>query len=105
MNAKKTAAVTAEKVKDPLMDELEPQPKENPVLAAQKIVAKQATESVKDVAARRIIESREALKHPAPPGQKFFEAPDGYIVVAEQDRDHVPERRPGKAWGLLNPRR
>lgn len=53
----------------------------------------------------KIKESREALKHPIPPGMVAFEAPDGLIVLAEMDRPHVPERRQGKPWKTINPMR
>jgi hypothetical protein len=54
--------------------------------------------------AERIAESRKALEQPLPPGMAFFEAPDGYIVVAESNRPHVLDRRHGKS-SLINPRR
>ena len=52
----------------------------------------------------QIAESRESLKHPLAPGQKFFEAADGYIVVGEEDKPHVLDRRQGKR-GWINPKR
>jgi hypothetical protein len=52
----------------------------------------------------RIAESRKALAQPLPAGMAFFEAPDGYIVLAEANRPHVLDRRHGKA-ALINPRR
>lgn len=56
--------------------------------------------------AERIAESREALKHPLAPGMKFFEAPDGYIIVGEANRDHVPYRYGNNGKGMsINPRR
>ncbi|MEK7093210.1 MAG: hypothetical protein AAB927_01880 [Patescibacteria group bacterium] len=53
-----------------------------------------------------IAESRTALKHPLSPGTKFFESPEGYIVVAEEDRPQVWCRQANKGKGMnINPRR
>jgi hypothetical protein len=55
---------------------------------------------------KRIAESREALKHPPEPGQAFFEAPDGYVIVGEADRAHVWYRYGNGGQGMwINPRR
>lgn len=56
--------------------------------------------------ADHIAESRKALDHPLAPGQKFFEAPDGEIIVGEADKSAVWSRRmnDGKG-GWINPRR
>lgn len=54
---------------------------------------------------RRINESRESLKHPLPWNQKFFEAPDGYIVVGEADRSHVLYRQSNGKNIWINPKR
>jgi hypothetical protein len=50
--------------------------------------------------ASRIAESREALKHPLPFGNKFFESPEGYIVIAESDRADVWCRYANKGKGM-----
>lgn len=55
--------------------------------------------------AQRIAESRKALEHPLSAGQRFFEAPDGFIVVAEADRSHIRDRRSGHVGEWINPRR
>lgn len=56
--------------------------------------------------AQRIAESREALKHPLPAGMKFFESPEGYIVVGEANREHVFCRHAAHGKGMnINPRR
>ncbi len=53
----------------------------------------------------RIAESRKALEHPLPHGQKFFEAPDGFIIVAEAERPHVIYRPLNGKEMQINPRR
>lgn len=54
----------------------------------------------------RIAESRKALLVPLAPGQIFFEAPDGMIIVGEADRDHVWYREGNGGKGMfINPRR
>jgi hypothetical protein len=56
--------------------------------------------------AERIAESREALKHDLSPGQAFFEAPDGFIIVGDADRDHVLYRQGNNGQGMrINKRR
>ena len=56
--------------------------------------------------AQRIAESRKALTVPLSPGQKFFEAPDGEIIVGEADKTSVWSRRMnGGKGGWVNPRR
>ena len=60
------------------------------IAAPEPAVEVEVAEAVKPaVASDPITESREALKHPLAPGQEFFEAPDGYIIVAETGRDTV----------------
>lgn len=54
---------------------------------------------------RRIAESREALAHPLAAGQQFFEAPDGFVIVAEAGRAHVLYRPLHGKEMLINPRR
>lgn len=54
----------------------------------------------------RIAESRKALGQPLAAGQAFFEAPDGFVVVAEADRPHVLYRQGNEGKGMwINPRR
>jgi hypothetical protein len=56
--------------------------------------------------AQRIAESRKALNYPLSPGQKFFETPDGEIIVGEADKTSVWSRRMnGGKGGWVNPRR
>lgn len=50
----------------------------------------------------RIAESRKALSQVLPPGQKFFETPDGEIIIGEESKNEVWSRRLN-AW--INPRR
>lgn len=50
-----------------------------------------------------IKESRLVLGQPIPAGLIPFEAPDGYVTLAEDGNAHVRERRPGKPWVWLNP--
>lgn len=111
---------TAPKADDGLLSELDippaPKTEETKKDAPSASEAPKAPEGVKPPEAvkpakpetedeKRIRESREALKHPLAPNQKFFEAPDGFVVAGESDRDHMPERRPNKPWKNLNPRR
>lgn len=53
-----------------------------------------------------IEESRKALNFPAPPGQKFFEAPDGFVILAEDTKTHVLYRAGNDGQGMIiNPKR
>lgn len=53
-----------------------------------------------------IAESREALKFPVPVDQEFYEAPDGYIIVAEAGKNHVWYRQGNNGEGQwINPMR
>lgn len=55
---------------------------------------------------RRILDSREALKHPLPADQAFFEAPDGFIMVGEKSHDRAFYRQGNHGKGMwINPRR
>lgn len=55
---------------------------------------------------KRILDSREALKHPLAKGQKFFESPEGYIVVGEDSANDVWCRQANNGKGCkINPRR
>ena len=55
---------------------------------------------------KRIAESRKSLEEPLSEGQRYFESPEGYIVVAEADRPHVWCRQANHGRGMLiNPRR
>jgi hypothetical protein len=54
----------------------------------------------------RIKESRTALDQPLPPGTRFFETPDGEIIVGDAEKSHVWSRRMnGGRGGWVNPRR
>lgn len=56
--------------------------------------------------AERIAESRKALLAPLPNGMRFFESPEGYIVVAEDKHPHVLCRAANGGKGLMiNPKR
>lgn len=55
--------------------------------------------------AARIASSRKALEHPLPVGQQFFEAPDGFIIIGEADKHHIPYRQPNGKTININPRR
>lgn len=52
--------------------------------------------------AEMIADSRKVLKDPPPPGMKYFEAPDGYIMLADVKEHHVFCRHLGIQ---INPRR
>jgi hypothetical protein len=53
-----------------------------------------------------INESRKALEQPVAPGQAFYEAPDGFIIVAEADKPQVWYRQGNNGKGMwINPRR
>ena len=65
-------------------------------------------ESVKKKTAheRAIEESRKVLEHPLSPGQRFFEAPDGYIIVGEADAQKILYRAGNDGKGMyINPMR
>lgn len=54
----------------------------------------------------RIAESRKALLQPLSPGQKFFETPDGEILIGEADKSQIWSRRMnGGHGGFVNPMR
>lgn len=54
----------------------------------------------------RIAESRKALNQPLAPGQQFFEAPDGMIIIGEADRTQVFYRQGNGGKGMhINPKR
>ncbi len=53
----------------------------------------------------RIAESREALKSPLPAGQKFFEAPDGWIGIGEESQTYMFYTPDGGHEIRINPRR
>lgn len=50
----------------------------------------------------RIKESRKILAGACPTGMRFFEAPDGFVIVAEASNEQVWYSH-GKMW--INPRR
>ena len=55
---------------------------------------------------QRIAESRKALEHPLGPNQAFFEAPDGFVIVSDADKDHVLYRQGNNGKGMwINKRR
>lgn len=61
------------------------------------------TKTPKEIA---IEESRKALNFPPPPGQKFFEAPDGFVILAEDTKTHVLYRAGNDGQGMIiNPMR
>lgn len=65
-------------------------------------------ESVKKKTAHEIAieESRKVLEHPLSPGQRFFEAPDGYIIVGEADAQKILYRAGNDGKGMyINPMR
>lgn len=54
----------------------------------------------------RIADSRKALEQPLEPGQKFFETPDGEIIIGEADKNHIWSRHMNNGHGgWVNPRR
>lgn len=56
--------------------------------------------------AERIKESREVLKHPPEAGTRYFESPEGYIMVGKHDADHVFCRHANGGKGMMiQPRR
>lgn len=52
-----------------------------------------------------IAESREALKVPPEPGQRYFEAPNGYIQTGSKEEQQVWCRYVGEKGAWINPRR
>jgi hypothetical protein len=90
----KAAAPVAE-VKAPEVKAAEPEVKAAP-----------APVTAQSIMAQRVAESREALKHPLGPGLKFFESPEGFIMVGEADKDTLFCRHSNKGKGAyINPRR
>jgi hypothetical protein len=62
------------------------------------------TETLSD--ADRIAESRKSLNQALQPGQQFFEAPDGEIIIGDAEKTAVWSRRMNKGkGGWVNPRR
>lgn len=53
----------------------------------------------------RIAESRELLKQPIPAGLKVFEAPDGFVVLAEAKAPYVLYTPTGGKEIRIHPRR
>ena len=53
----------------------------------------------------RINESRKVLAVPPSPGQKYFEAPDGMVLVGESTKDHMNYRLPSGEVQKINPYR
>jgi len=54
----------------------------------------------------RVAESRKALTQPLGPDQKFFESPEGYVMVGEAEKDHIWCRHANGGKGAwINPRR
>ena len=53
--------------------------------------------------AEQLAESREALKEPLQPGMKFFESPQGFIIVAEATQHKVwcPQENGGKGMWIV----
>lgn len=47
-----------------------------------------------------IEKSREVLKHQLAPGQAFFEAPDGFVIVGEESKDRAFYRAGNNGKGL-----
>lgn len=69
--------------------------------AAAAVKAQDLTPEQKD-----ILNSREALKHPLAAGQGYFESPEGFIIVAQSDRDRVWCQKAAGGKGMfINPKR
>lgn len=65
-----------------------------------------AHEKAAPSAATRIAESRTSLEQPLAPGQKYFESPEGHIVIGEADKGHVWCRQSNNGKGAwINPKR
>ena len=74
--------------------------------AVEPVVEATAKVKAKVVPLTAIQSSREVLKHPLPNGQKFFESPEGWIVLGEADKDHVFCRQANGGKGaFINPMR
>lgn len=68
--------------------------------------AVEAEKSVLTPLGEAIRESREALKHSCPAGMKFFESPEGFIVLAEAGQTHVWCKKANNGKGMfINPMR
>lgn len=80
--------------------------KKKAVEVAEEIVETETAELPMSAHDKRVEESREVLKHATPAGMKLFEAPDGYIVVSEEGKDHAWYRHGNGGKGMwINPRR
>lgn len=76
---------------------LAPEPKPAPVIEK---VRAPLTE------AEKIAESRKSLLQVLPPTQKFFESPEGFIVIGEADKSSIWCRAANNGKGMeINPRR
>lgn len=78
-----------------------------PVKEVQEVV-KAKVEPVKTKTEEEIAieESRKVLEHPLPPGQKFFEAPNGFIMVGEAGMGRILYRAGNNGKGMyINPKR
>lgn len=54
----------------------------------------------------RVTESRKSLDQPLSPGQKYFESPEGFIVIGDAEKDHAWCRQSNNGKGAwINPRR
>lgn len=63
-------------------------------------------ESAQSAYQQYIAESRKVLEHPLPANQRFFETPDGEILVGELDKTQAwSHRMNGGKGGWANPRR
>lgn len=78
--------LTVEKPKEPEVKQERPAFRETPPMTTEEVIK----------------QSRKALDEPLQIGQKFFEAPDGEIIVGDAEKNEVWSRRLN-AW--INPRR
>jgi len=101
-----TATATATVIEPDAELEIKPEPVEpepEPTSMKAQLAVKNAGggQSLAD----RVAESRKALDAPLPPGQKFFESPEGFIMIASADEDHVWCRDSGVKGARINPKR
>lgn len=112
MGSKATAKAVKKVKKEKVIghDNLEGEPiierKPEPVKEAPREEAKKKEEVPLTKKAMRVCGCCPVELAPLPAGQKYFEAPDGHVIVGEADRGQVIDRRLNKGrGGWINPMR
>ena len=83
--------------KQEVVPQIEPEPQKSQVLEPQRGMTQEELS---------IAESREVLKQPCPAGMKFFESPEGYVMLGEDKADRIMcHKANGGKGAYINPRR